>query len=154
MTYAYSALKLAACLPSLCRITAGAHYEKRIVHNCIKCTYCFCFRFTSFFFNLGSLISCFTLTILKTSYNLLLKELILTYRWAVPAEVKKWNNTRILINISRMNSGAIRFVKNVGYVLICFQRTGGQKPHLRPTTHIQNGSRHSLYLISVCFKVV
>lgn len=72
----------------------------------------------------------------------------------MPAEVKKLNNIRILINISRMNSRAIRLVKNMGHVLICSQRAGGQKPHLRPTTHIQNGSRDSLYLISVCFKVV
>lgn len=98
--------------------------------------------------------SCFTLTILKTLCNLFLQELILTYRWTMPAEVKKLNNIRILINISRMNSRAIRLVKNMGHVLICSQRAGGQKPHLRPTTHIRNGSRDSLYLISVCFKVV
>lgn len=107
-----------------------------------------------FFFclNLGSLISFFTLTIVKTLCNLFLQELILTYRWTMPAEVKNWNNIRILINIPRMNSGTIRLVKNVGHALSS-QGTGGQKAHLRPATHIQNGSRQSLYLISVCFKV-
>lgn len=99
----------------------------------------------------GSLIRCFTLTILKTLCILFLQELILAYRWTLPEEVKKLNSVRILINISRMNSRAIRFIKNVGHVLICSQR---QKTHLRPITHMQNGSRQSLQLISVCFKVI
>lgn len=67
----------------------------------------------------------------------------------MPTEVKLLNIIRILINMSRINSRPIRVVQNVGHVLICSHRTGRQKTHLKLTTHIQNGSRHSLYLISV-----
>lgn len=146
MTCAYSALKLAAHLPSLHRITAGAHYEKRIF--CTKYVYCFCFRFLFFFFFvIGKKFN----QLFYSSHTKETMNFFFTKTDSMPAEVKKLKGLRILVTMSRMNFRIYQTLKECGSCTSFFSEDWGTNPHILSQPPTQKNNRHSF--LQSCLKL-